>query len=125
MKPGTVPERVVLHENPAELELMFTGRRYRLSHEFLRVHSPSAEVRGHSAEQQQLQVGKRRVRIERLVPVGRYALNMLFSDGHNTGIYTWKYLYELCRTRDQRWAAYLQALEEAGAQRDGIIIAKG
>jgi DUF971 family protein len=100
------------------LELAYDdGRRFRLSFEFLRVYSPSAEVRGHGPGQEVLQTGKRDVDITALEPVGSYAIQPMFSDGHNTGIYSWDYLYELGVDQEQLWADYLSRLEAAGSSR--------
>ncbi len=94
------------------------GRKFELSFEFLRVHSPSAEVRGHGPGQEILQVGKRAVDITELEPVGMYAVRPTFSDGHNTGIYSWDYLHKLCNEQEPLWRDYLARLQRAGAQRD-------
>ena len=88
-----------------------------LSCEFLRVHSPSAEVKGHGPGQETLQVHKENVAIENIDAVGQYAIKLIFSDGHNTGIYTWDYLYELAATYDVLWEEYLKKLSMAGIQR--------
>ena len=88
-----------------------------LSCEFLRVHSPSAEVKGHGPGQETLQVNKENVAIENIEAVGQYAIKLIFSDGHNTGIYTWDYLYELAATYDVLWEEYLKKLSMAGIQR--------
>ncbi len=88
-----------------------------LSCEFLRVHSPSAEVKGHGPGQETLQVHKENVAIENIEAVGQYAIKLIFSDGHNTGIYTWDYLYELAATYDVLWEEYLKKLSMAGIQR--------
>ncbi len=116
-------ERVVtgitLHQKSRVLEIAFAdGRSFRLPYEFLRVHSPSAEVRGHGPGQEVLQVGKRAVEIRALEPVGSYAVQPQFSDGHNTGIYSWTYLYELGENQDPLWSRYLERLAAAGAGRD-------
>jgi DUF971 family protein len=94
------------------------GRSFRLPYEFLRVYSPSAEVRGHGPGQEVLQTGKRAVEIRALEPVGSYAVQPTFSDGHSTGIYSWDYLYELGENQDAMWSAYLDKLAAAGASRD-------
>ena len=101
------------------LEVAFDdGATFRLPFEFLRVHSPSAEVRGHGAGQETLQEGKREVTINQLEPVGHYAIKPIFSDGHDSGIYAWDYLYELGVNQEQLWSEYLERLEAAGASRD-------
>lgn len=89
-----------------------------LSAEFLRVYSPSAEVRGHGGEAATLQTGKREVAITDIKPVGHYAIQLIFDDGHDSGLYSWKYLHELCCRRDQLWLEYLSRLQAAGATRD-------
>ena len=114
-----VPEGIKLHSRSRELELNYrAGEQYRLSCEFLRVHSPSAEVRGHGQGQETLQTGKLEVAITEIKPVGNYALQLVFDDGHDTGIYSWDYLYHLCRNREQMWQDYLQRLAAAGGVRD-------
>jgi DUF971 family protein len=101
------------------LEVVFDdGLAVRLPFEFLRVHSPSAEVRGHGPGQETLQVGKREVSITAVDPVGHYAVRLAFSDGHDSGLYSWGYLHELGRTHDALWADYLARLQAAGASRD-------
>lgn len=113
------PTGITLRRQSRCLELTWAdGRSDSLSFEYLRVHSPSAEVQGHSPEQAQLQVGKRDVRITRIDPVGQYALKLVFSDGHDSGLFSWRYLRELGETQETRWNAYLAALEAAGRSRD-------
>ena len=114
-----VPTGITLHQKSRVLEIAFAdGRTFRLPYEFLRVYSPSAEVRGHGPGQEVLQVGKREVGILALEPVGSYAVQPQFSDGHSTGIYSWEYLYELGENQDELWKDYLQKLGAAGATRD-------
>jgi len=93
------------------------GSTFELPFEYLRVYSPSAEVRGHGPGQDVLQTGKELVRIVGIEPVGRYAIRLIFDDGHDTGLYSWSYLQELGREQDQRWQAYLDRLAEAGYSR--------
>jgi DUF971 family protein len=101
------------------LEIVFSDHRsFRLPYEYLRVFSPSAEVRGHGPGQEVLQVGKRAVEIRALEPVGSYAVQPQFSDGHNTGIYSWDYLYELGENQEKYWSQYLEKLAAAGASRE-------
>lgn len=101
------------------MEISFDdGSNFRLSYEFLRVYSPSAEVRGHGPGQETLQTGKRNVEIKELRPVGNYAVQPVFSDGHDTGIYSWDLLYAYGKDRDALWQDYLARLEAAGASRD-------
>jgi DUF971 family protein len=113
------PTEIVLHAKSRVLEISFSdGRRFELPYEFLRVYSPSAEVRGHGPGQEVLQTGKKEVDILSLEPVGSYAVQPHFSDGHATGIYSWDYLYELGVNRQAMWHSYLERLESAGARRD-------
>jgi DUF971 family protein len=114
-----VPTEIKLHQTSRVLELAFAdGTSFRLTYEFLRVFSPSAEVRGHGPGQETLQVGKREVTINEVEPVGHYAIRPKFSDGHDTGIYSWDYLYELGVHHDEMWQSYLKRLAAAGASRD-------
>lgn len=114
-----LPTEITLHSGSRVLELAFDdGRRFRLPFEFLRVFSPSAEVRGHGPGQERLQAGKRDVTIRSIDTVGHYALQPVFSDGHDTGLYSWDYLYELGIHQDAMWADYLRRLAAAGATRD-------
>lgn len=114
-----IPTDITLHAVSRVLEVAFSdGRVFKLPYEFLRVHSPSAEVRGHGPGQETLQVGKREVTITQVDPVGHYAIQPSFSDGHSSGIYSWDYLYELGERQEALWAEYLARLEEAGASRD-------
>lgn len=118
-KKAPIPSRIVVHQKSRVLELEFEGvPSARLSFEFLRVFSPSAEVRGHGAGQEVLQVGKRDVTIEAVEPVGNYAIQPRFSDGHATGLYSWDYLQLLASRHDAMWQDYLQRLEAAGKSRD-------
>ncbi|MFO1363067.1 MAG: DUF971 domain-containing protein [Burkholderiales bacterium] len=113
------PTEIKLHQKSRLMELTYAdGRRFELSYEFLRVHSPSAEVRGHGPGQETLQSGKKDVDIVGVEPVGSYAIQPRFSDGHDTGIYSWEYLYEIGVNRDRLWAEYLQRLEAADASRE-------
>jgi DUF971 family protein len=120
LKPETpAPTEIKLRQKSRLMEISFSdGRRFEFSHEFLRVFSPSAEVRGHGPGQEVLQTGKREVEITSLEPVGSYAVQPQFSDGHNTGIYSWEYLYDLGHRQERLWAQYLQRLDAAKASRD-------
>ena len=101
------------------MEIAFEdGSVFRLPYEFLRVYSPSAEVRGHGPGQEVLQTGKKNVEIRALDPVGSYAVQPSFSDGHSTGIYSWDYLYHLGENQERMWKEYLEKLAKAGASRD-------
>jgi DUF971 family protein len=115
------PTDIKLHQKSRILEIAFEdGRRYELPCEFLRVYSPSAEVRGHGPGQEVLQVGKEDVSITEIRPVGNYGIAPTFTDGHNSGIYTWEYLYELGIRRDELWGEYLEKLETAGVARKAV-----
>ena len=114
-----IPESIVVHQQSKLLELGYAGGLvYKLPFEFLRVLSPSAEVKGHGPGQETLQTGKRHVGIVSLEPVGHYAVKPTFSDGHDSGLYTWDYLFELCTKQEEFWKDYLSKLEVAGLERD-------
>ncbi|MDR5736747.1 MULTISPECIES: DUF971 domain-containing protein [unclassified Caballeronia] len=120
-----IPTGVVLHSKSRVLELQYgDGESYRVPFELLRVYSPSAEVQGHGPGQETLQTGKREVSIIGVEPVGHYALQLNFSDGHNTGIYSWDILYDLATRQDALWRDYLAKLEAAGLDRDAPMAAK-
>jgi DUF971 family protein len=113
------PTEIKLHQKSRKMEIAFSdGSQFELSYELLRVYSPSAEVRGHGPGQEVLQAGKRDVDISSLEPSGSYAVQPTFSDGHDTGIYSWDYLYWLGKNREKLWREYLQRLEQAGASRE-------
>jgi DUF971 family protein len=112
------PTDLKFHRRSRELEVRFAdGTHARLPAELLRVYSPSAEVKGHAAGEGILVTGKEAVNIATIEPVGRYAVRLVFDDGHNTGLYTWALLYELCAERDRMWARYLERLAQAGKPR--------
>lgn len=112
------PEELRLAPGGAELQVSFdTGERLALPAEYLRVESPSAEVKGHGPGQEQLVWGKRNVKIRKLEPVGSYAVRIVFDDGHSTGLYTWPYLLKLGREHDGIWQAYLDKIAAAGFSR--------
>ncbi|WP_373746380.1 gamma-butyrobetaine hydroxylase-like domain-containing protein [Neisseria dentiae] len=111
------PEEIRLQNSRAALTLVYRGNAKSLPAEFLRVYSPSAEVRGHGPGQETLQTGKAYVTIDGLEPVGQYALKITFSDGHDSGLYDWDYLYKLAHEYDTMWADYLRLIEAAGASR--------
>lgn len=114
-----LPTEIKLHQKSRVLEIAFAdGATFRLPCEFLRVYSPSAEVRGHGPGQEVLQTGKREVEILRVEPVGQYAVQLHFSDGHDTGIYSWDLLYDYGMRQDEMWRHYLKRMEEAGASRE-------
>ncbi|MEO1199381.1 MAG: DUF971 domain-containing protein [Pseudomonadota bacterium] len=113
------PAEIRLSADKAHVTLAFDdGKSSAFSAEFLRVHSPSAEVQGHSPEQRQTVPGKRDVTITALEPVGNYAVRILFADGHDTGIFSWSYFDTLDRDRDTLWARYLDELSSFGLSRD-------
>ena len=113
------PVNITLHSASRVFEIEFEdGVSFKLPFEFMRVHSPSAEVRGHGPGQGTLQAGKRNVMITEVQPIGHYAIQPLFSDGHASGIYSWDYLYELGVNQARLWDEYLSQLEAAGASRD-------
>ncbi|SAL14591.1 hypothetical protein AWB64_00716 [Caballeronia sordidicola] len=118
-KQTPIPTGIVVHSRTRALELQYANdQTYRVPFELLRVYSPSAEVQGHGPGQETLQTGKRDVSIISVDPVGHYALQLTFSDGHNTGIYSWDILYDLAVRQDALWAEYLGKLEAAGVDRD-------
>ena len=113
------PVEIRLRKAERVLEIEFDdGVRFRLPAEYLRVESPSAEVQGHSAAEKRLVCGRAHVGITAVEPVGNYAIRLLFDDSHDSGIFTWTYLYGLGKEQAQRWAAYLDALDEAGQSRE-------
>lgn len=107
-----------LHQKSKILDIQFSDeQKFSLPYELLRVYSPSAEVTGHSKSQAVLQTGKENISIKDIEPVGHYAVKLIFDDGHNTGLYSWDYLYQLGTNKEKLWADYLQALSDAGYQR--------
>ena len=113
------PTEITLHQASRRLDVVFNdGQEYQFPIEYLRVFSPSAEVRGHGPGQETLQTGKRLVGITEIIPVGNYAVQIRFSDGHDTGIFSWDYLRELGENQEEYWAGYLNRMEAAGASRD-------
>jgi DUF971 family protein len=115
-----LPTNIKLHLKSGILELQYNDADFKLNAEFLRVHSPSAEVRGHGPGQEVLQVGKKNVMITKIDQVGNYAIRPHFDDDHNTGIYTWDYLRELCINQAAMWEHYLQKLKSAGESREAL-----
>ncbi|MDD5328852.1 MAG: DUF971 domain-containing protein [Sulfuricella sp.] len=114
-----VPTEIKLHQKSRMLEVAFSdGKRFELPCEFLRVYSPSAEVRGHGPGQEVLQVGKKNVEITDVRPVGSYAVQLVFSDGHDSGLYSWDYLYDLGVNQAGLWQQYLDRMKDAGAKRE-------
>jgi DUF971 family protein len=114
-----IPTEIKLHQQSRVMEIVFeNGRRFELPYEYLRVYSPSAEVRGHGPGQEVLQTGKKGVGIDEIEAVGRYAVRPKFSDGHDTGIYSWDDLFMLGDRQKELWQQYLDSIEEAGASRE-------
>ncbi|MEN9436130.1 MAG: hypothetical protein RIR09_785 [Pseudomonadota bacterium] len=123
---GPTPKAITVHSQSQVLEVSFSdGAVFRIPFELMRVYSPSAEVKGHGAGQETLQTGKRGVGLDALEPVGNYAVQPRFSDGHDTGIFSWDYLYFLGSQQDQLWKDYAQRLQAAGVDRDAPMPAKG
>ena len=113
------PTEIKLHQKSRILDITFSDRKeFQFSCEFLRVHSPSAEVSGHGPGQEVLQTGKKMVSIQKIEPIGNYAIQLNFTDGHNTGLYSWDLLYNYGLNQDKIWQRYLQRMEEAGASRE-------
>lgn len=120
MENHPLPTEIKLHRKSRTLEVAYDdGARFRLPCEYLRVYSPSAEVRGHSPDSATLQVGKEQVNITDLQQVGRYAAKIFFDDGHSSGLYDWQYLYKLGRAWQPLWLDYMERLRAAGQQRVG------
>ena len=121
-----IPSNIVVHQQSKVLELSYeNGQIYKLPFEFLRVLSPSAEVQGHGPGQETLQTGKRDVLIANIEPVGHYALKPSFSDGHDSGLYSWDFLYFLCENQEQLWKEHLDKLAAAGLDRDAPMVQAG
>lgn len=115
------PTEIKLHQQSRLFEIAFDdGACYRLPYEFLRVHSPSAEVVGHGRGQEVLQVGKKNVGVREVSPIGSYALKIAFDDGHDSGLYTWEYLCDLGEHQAELWQAYLERLNAAGESREPL-----
>lgn len=115
----TNPTEITLHKKSGTLEISYEdGASYKLPFEFLRVHSPSAEVRGHGPGEHVLQVGKKNVVLLEIEPVGSYALKLTFDDGHDSGLFSWEYLYDLGKNQNGLWQDYLSQLEAEGGSRE-------
>ncbi|MCF7983750.1 MAG: DUF971 domain-containing protein [Thiohalocapsa sp.] len=120
MEKNPLPTEINLHQKSRVLEIAYDdGARFRLPCEYLRVYSPSAEVRGHTPDQAKLQIGKEYVNIRDLQQIGSYAVKIVFDDGHKSGLYDWQYLYKLGRGWQPLWLDYLDRLKDAGRQRNG------
>lgn len=121
-----IPAAITVHRQTRRLELAFSdGRVFRIPFELMRVYSPSAEVQGHGPGQEVLQTGKRDVDIDALEPVGHYAIQPRFSDGHDTGIFSWDYLYMLGSREAELWERYERRLSESGRLRDDPMPPQG
>lgn len=119
-KNSPTPQALTVHAQSRVLEVLFSdGASFRIPFELMRVYSPSAEVQGHGEGQEVLQTGKRHVTVQSLEPVGNYAVQPVFSDGHDTGIFSWDYLYHLGAQQADLWAQYEARLQAAGRDRDG------
>jgi DUF971 family protein len=127
LQPGSpTPQSLTVHGQSRVLEVSFSdGQTFRIPFELMRVYSPSAEVQGHGPGQEVLQTGKRQVQLVALEPVGNYAVRPQFSDGHDTGIFSWEYLYRLGSQQERLWADYEQRLAQAGVDRDAPMAGKG
>ena len=120
------PTDITVHSHSRVLEVAFSdGAHFRIPFELMRVYSPSAEVQGHGPGQEVLQTGKREVDLVGLEPIGNYAVQPSFSDGHDTGLFSWDYLYHLGADQDQLWAEYERRLGQAGVERDAPMPEKG
>lgn len=120
------PTEIKLRRKSSVLEVAFgDGARYQLPFEYLRVYSPSAEVRGHGAGEGKLELAKERVQVTAVDPVGNYSVRLVFDDGHDTGLYTWTYLRDLGENYDARWARYLERCEKLGYERKPLPVAPG
>jgi DUF971 family protein len=120
-----IPQDLTVHSQSRVLEVSFSdGTNFRIPFELMRVYSPSAEVQGHGPGQEVLQTGKRQVELSALEPVGNYAVQPTFSDGHDTGIFSWEYLYFLGSQQDKLWQDYLARLSAAGVDRDAPMVDK-
>ena len=119
-----IPSHIHLNKKSQTLELHYHDAQFELSAEFLRVHSPSAEVKGHAGQGGSLPSGKQDVRIEKIAPSGNYAIKLIFNDGHDSGLYTWQYLHELATNQQVLWDKYLEKLHKANKsrQKDAQVI---
>jgi DUF971 family protein len=125
-KNSPTPQALTVHSQSRVLEISFSdGAAFRIPFELMRIYSPSAEVQGHGPGQEVLQTGKRLVELEGLEPIGNYAIKPTFSDGHDSGLFTWEYLYFLGSEQDELWADYERRLQAAGTDRDAAMPEKG
>lgn len=122
MSEAPLPSEIQLHTQSRQLELVYSDKQYFLSAEYLRVYSPSAEVQGHGPGQEVLQLNKEKVGIANIEPVGHYAIKIYFDDGHDSGLFSWDYLYLLATEQENRWQDYLSRLNAAGHRRHKEVI---
>lgn len=120
-----LPKKIIIHKKSAILELLYNHKAYKLSAEYLRVFSPSAEVKGHTPSEAVLEHGKKNVQFRNVERQGNYALKLVFSDGHDSGIYSWKYLYDLAVNYEGNWSYYEEELRKQGKRRESKLIELG
>ena len=120
-----LPKKIIIHKKSAILELLYNDKAYKLSAEYLRVFSPSAEVKGHTPSEAVLEHGKKNVQFRNVERQGNYALKLVFSDGHDSGIYSWKYLHDLAVNYEGNWSYYEEALRKQGKRRESKLIELG
>ena len=120
-----LPKKIIIHKKSAILELLYNDKAYKLSAEYLRVFSPSAEVKGHTPSEAVLEHGKKNVQFRNVERQGNYALKLVFSDGHDSGIYSWKYLYDLAVNYEGNWSYYEEELRKQGKRRESKLIELG
>jgi len=117
------PSKIQLHKKSGTLDISYGEENFQLSAEYLRVYSPSADVKGHGPNQEVLQFGKQNMGFNKAEPIGNYAIRIEFNDGHDTGIFTWEYLYDLGKNFEIHWQDYLDRLNKAGKSRDAEMTA--
>ena len=120
-----LPKKIIIHKKSAILELLYNDKAYKLSAEYLRVFSPSAEVKGHTPSEAVLEHGKKNVQFRNVERQGNYALKLVFSDGHDSGIYSWKYLHDLAVNYEGNWSYYEEELRKQGKRRESKLIEIG
>ena len=120
-----LPKKIIIHKKSAILELLYKDKAYKLSAEYLRVFSPSAEVKGHTPSEAVLEHGKKNVQFRNVERQGNYALKLVFSDGHDSGIYSWKYLHDLAVNYEGNWSYYEEELRKQGKRRESKLIELG
>ena len=120
-----LPKKIIIHKKSAILELLYNDKAYKLSAEYLRVFSPSAEVKGHTPSEAVLEHGKKNVHFRNVERHGNYALKLVFSDGHDSGIYSWKYLHDLAVNYEGNWSYYEEELRKQGKRRESKLIELG